>query len=62
MIEFIVKGFDVSNAFYDFQCAVNLRIAKGNLLMFESHVQHVLALSSIFLIKPRGCYCSYSSR
>ncbi|KAI7878825.1 hypothetical protein K492DRAFT_208687 [Lichtheimia hyalospora FSU 10163] len=42
------NGFDVTYAFYQFQCSIH---ANAELYM-ESHVHHLLALSSIFLIKP----------
>jgi hypothetical protein len=48
---YVVEGFDVSNAFYGFQCAVNHKIEQGGILTLESHVQHILALSSIFFSK-----------
>lgn len=47
-----VNGFDISDAFHQFQCAVETTLKENGSLHQESHVHHILALSSIFLVKP----------
>ncbi|KAL0077877.1 hypothetical protein J3Q64DRAFT_1621212, partial [Phycomyces blakesleeanus] len=43
---------DITKGFYDFRNYVKTVIDEPRLLTYESHVQHVLALSSILLLKP----------
>ncbi|KAI8140613.1 hypothetical protein BJV82DRAFT_621805 [Fennellomyces sp. T-0311] len=42
------NGFDVSYAFYQFQCSLRHDVE----FYMETHVHHLLAMSSIFLVKP----------
>ncbi|EIE82577.1 hypothetical protein RO3G_07282 [Rhizopus delemar RA 99-880] len=49
---YVVNGFDISNAFYQFQCYVKTMIDEDGSFCLEYHAQHILALSSIFLVKP----------
>lgn len=43
---------DVSLRFYDFQLSIKRRIDSKQQLTLEENVQHILALSSILLLKP----------
>ncbi|KAI9006718.1 hypothetical protein CLU79DRAFT_779087 [Phycomyces nitens] len=49
---YIVEGFDVSEGFYQFQLLVQNMVNIPKILQMESHVYHVLSLSSIFLVIP----------
>ncbi|KAI7861426.1 hypothetical protein BDF14DRAFT_1708800, partial [Spinellus fusiger] len=48
----IFQNIDITKGFYKFCHYVKTIIDKLHLLMYKSHVQHVLALSSILLLKP----------
>ncbi|ORX62108.1 hypothetical protein DM01DRAFT_1279465 [Hesseltinella vesiculosa] len=48
----VFNGIDISARFYDFQLDVQNQLQQGALLTIEEHVQHLLALSSVLLLKP----------
>jgi hypothetical protein len=48
----LFNGIDVSARFCDFQLDVNNRLQQNIVLTIEEHVQHLLALSSVLLLKP----------
>lgn len=48
----IFMGIDISERFHNFQLAVKAKIIQGSMLTLEEHVQHIMALSGIFLLKP----------
>ncbi|RCH77880.1 hypothetical protein CU098_003402, partial [Rhizopus stolonifer] len=48
----IFENIDVSCRFHDFQLQVKRRLNENKHLMLEENVQHLLALSSILLLKP----------
>ncbi|KAL0076380.1 hypothetical protein J3Q64DRAFT_1611908, partial [Phycomyces blakesleeanus] len=48
----IFQNNNITKGFHDFCNYVKTVIDELHLLMYESHVQHVLALSSILLLKP----------
>ncbi|KAG1054433.1 hypothetical protein G6F43_003565 [Rhizopus delemar] len=48
----IFQNIDITEGFHDFRHYVKTIIDEPHLLTCESHVQHVLALSSILLLKP----------
>lgn len=48
----IFENIDVSSRFHDFQLQVKRRLNENNHLTLEENVQHLLALSSILLLKP----------
>ncbi|KAG0165213.1 hypothetical protein DFQ29_001722 [Apophysomyces sp. BC1021] len=50
--QYIVEGFDVSEGFYQFQLLAQKMANIPKSLHMESHVYHVLSLSSIFLAIP----------
>ncbi|KAL0135343.1 hypothetical protein V8B55DRAFT_1343642, partial [Mucor lusitanicus] len=45
-------SIDITKGFHEFRHYVKTIIDEPRLLTYESHVQHVLALSSILLLKP----------
>ncbi|KAI8067067.1 hypothetical protein BC940DRAFT_333654 [Gongronella butleri] len=47
-----VGSTNVTACFHDFRADVKAMIDSGQKLTYESHVQHLLALSSILLLKP----------
>lgn len=49
---FIFENIDVSSRFHDFQLQVKRRLDENKHLTLEENVQHLLALSSILLLKP----------
>ncbi|KAI8646620.1 hypothetical protein BD408DRAFT_439996 [Parasitella parasitica] len=48
----IFNDIDISARFYSFKQDENNHIQQGNIITVEEHVQHLLALSSILLLKP----------
>lgn len=48
----IFNNFDISARFYSFKQDVSNHIQQGIATTVEEHVQHLLALSSILLLKP----------
>lgn len=48
----IFENIDVSGRFHDFQLQVKRRLIENKHLTLEENVQHLLALSSILLLKP----------
>ncbi|KAI8969073.1 hypothetical protein BDF20DRAFT_805077, partial [Mycotypha africana] len=46
------NNIDVSNQFYKFQLDVQSRLREDGTFTIEEHMQHLLALSSILLLKP----------
>ncbi|KAI7866639.1 hypothetical protein BDF14DRAFT_822022 [Spinellus fusiger] len=48
----IFQNIDITKEFYEFHHYVKTIIDEPHLLTYESHVQHVLALSSTLLLKP----------
>lgn len=49
---YTVEGFDISEGFYQFQLLAQEMANTPKSIHMESHVQHVLSLSSIFLAIP----------
>ncbi|CEG81444.1 hypothetical protein RMATCC62417_15649 [Rhizopus microsporus] len=50
---FIFMDMDISERFHNFQLAVTAKIDQNSMtLTLEGHVQHILALSGILLLKP----------
>ncbi|KAI9026004.1 hypothetical protein CLU79DRAFT_73926 [Phycomyces nitens] len=48
----VFQNIDITKGFHEFRHYVKTIIDEPRLLTYESHVQHVLALSSILLLKP----------
>ncbi|KAG0162296.1 hypothetical protein DFQ30_002389, partial [Apophysomyces sp. BC1015] len=48
----LFNGIDISARFYDFQLDVNNLLQQDTATTIEEHVQHLLALSSVLLLKP----------
>ncbi|ORX55693.1 hypothetical protein DM01DRAFT_247548, partial [Hesseltinella vesiculosa] len=48
----VFQDIDITKGFHEFRSSVKTIIDKPRLLTYESNVQHVLALSSILLLKP----------
>ncbi|KAI7873803.1 hypothetical protein K492DRAFT_117310, partial [Lichtheimia hyalospora FSU 10163] len=48
----VFNGNDLSAQFYDFQLDIKNRLQGDITITIEEHVQHLLALSSILLLKP----------
>ncbi|PHZ09086.1 uncharacterized protein RHIMIDRAFT_263899 [Rhizopus microsporus ATCC 52813] len=48
----VFQNIDITKGFHEFSHYVKTIIDEPRLLTYESHVQHVLALSSILLLKP----------
>ncbi|KAI8080887.1 hypothetical protein BDF21DRAFT_317903, partial [Thamnidium elegans] len=48
----VFQNIDITKGFHEFRHYVKTIIDEPRLLTYESRVQHVLALSSILLLKP----------
>ncbi|KAI9282317.1 hypothetical protein BY458DRAFT_486626 [Sporodiniella umbellata] len=48
----VFQNIDITKGFHEFRHYVKTIIDEPRLLTYESHVQHVLALSSVLLLKP----------
>ncbi|KAL0083267.1 hypothetical protein F4703DRAFT_1706576, partial [Phycomyces blakesleeanus] len=48
----VFQNNDITKGFHNFRNYVKTIIDELRLLTYESHVQHILALSSILLLKP----------
>ncbi|KAI9030679.1 hypothetical protein CLU79DRAFT_694477, partial [Phycomyces nitens] len=48
----VFQNIDITKGFHEFRHYVKTIIDEPRLLTYESHVHHVLALSSILFLKP----------